>query len=142
MINKKIAILLLFTFLIIGAVYAVDFKAPNGLEKLGQHGFVDKKGHNIDFQNYTDSSHKTWFENDTDYMVQKHNDTFYIYADGSDVDPDKVEAVGILEVVEVDGEKYIVNSWTPNNNNEKDMQIIWNNILEFNKLNKLTPIKI
>ena len=144
MINKKITILLLFTFIIIGAAYATntpDFKAPNSLEKLGNQGFVDKKGHNIDFQEYTDSSHKTWFENDTGYIVQKHNDTFYIYSDSSEVDPNKAEAVGVLEVVEVDGNKLIINSWTPNDN-PNDMKIIWENLFEFNKLNKLTPIKI
>ncbi|MBR0059340.1 MAG: hypothetical protein IJP99_08435 [Methanobrevibacter sp.] len=141
--TKKITILLLFTFLIIGAAYAYEFKAPNDLHKIGTNSYVDEKGHNIVIQNYTDNSHKTWFENDTGYLVQKYNnnDSFYLYADSSEVNPNKAEAVGILEVVEIDGDKYIINSWTPNDN-EKDMELIWQNLLEFNKLNKLTPIKI
>ena len=144
MINKKILIALLFTFLLIGTVYATqEFQTPKDLHKIAINTYADEKGHNLDILNYTDSSHKTWFENDTGYLVQKYknNDSFYIYADSSEVDPNKAEAVGIIEVVEYDGAKYIINSWTPKEDN-KDMELIWENLLEFNKLNKLTPIKI
>ena len=144
MINKKIIILLLFTFLVIGAAYATqEFKVPNDLHKISVSTYADEKGHNLVIENYTENSHKTWFENDTGYLVQKYsnNDSFYLYADSSEVDPNKAEAVGILEVVEIDRNKYIINSWTPKEDN-KDMELIWENLLEFNKLNKLTPIKI
>ena len=144
--TKKIILLLLFTFLIIGVAYAAnvpDFKAPNGLHKSGTSNFIDEKGHNIQVMEDTDSSHKAWFENNTGSLVQKYdkNDSFYLYADSSEVDPSKAEAVGILEVVECDGNKYIIASWTPKDD-KKDMELVWENLLEFNKLNKLTPIKI
>lgn len=144
MINKKIILSILCLFLIIGVAYAAqEFQVPKDLHKMTSHSYVDEKGHNIEIQNYTESSHKTWFENDTGYLVQKYNnnDSFYIYADSSSVDKNKAEAVGILEVVEYKGNKYIINSWTPKED-KKDMEIIWNNLVEFNQLNKLTPIKI
>lgn len=144
MTNKKLILSILCLFLIIGVAYATsDFKVPKDLHKIATDNYVDEKGHNINIQNYTEDSYKTWFENDTGYLVQKYNnnDSFYLYADSSEVDPNKAEAVGILEIVEIDGKKYIISSWTPKED-KKDMEIIWENLLEFNKLNKLTPIKI
>ena len=144
MANKKIILSIICLFLIIGAAYAAqEFKIPTDLHKISTSSYVDEKGHNLDIQNYSESSYKTWFENDTGYLVQKYkdNDSFYLYADSSAVDPNKAEAVGILEIVEHDGNKYIINSWTPKED-KKDMDIIWENLLEFNKLNKLTPTKI
>ena len=144
MINKKIILSILCLFLIIGVAYAAqEFQVPKDLHKISTNSYVDEKGHNIQFQEYTESSHKTWFENDTGYIVQKYknNDSFYIYTDMSEVDKNKAEAVGILEVVECDGNKYIIASWTPKDD-KKDMELVWENLLEFNKLNKLTPIKI
>ena len=71
----------------------------------------------------------------------QNNGCYYIYVDSSEVDPDGVEAVGILEIVEIYGEKYIISSWTPGGD-DKDVKIVYSNLVEFNGLNHLTPIKL
>ena len=142
----KIIIGITLLFLIIGVVYATDnvdiFKAPSGLQASGTNSYLDGQGHNIQIAE-DEKFHEIWFENDTDYLVQpyENNNSFYFYVDGSDVDPDGVEQVGILEIVEKDGTKFIINSWTPNDG-EEDAKVIFNNLLEFNKINHLTPLKI
>ena len=144
----KIFIGITLLFLVMGVASATDmvdiFKAPSPLQALGNSGYADGQGHNIQIMEYDESSHDIWFVNDTDYLVQpyENNNSFYTYVDASDVDPDGVEQVGVLEVVEKDGSRYIINSWTPNDNSEKDVQLIFSNLLEFNKLNRLTPMEL
>lgn len=138
----KIAISISLLLLCIGVVCAethpVDiFKAPNGLHSMGYSSFVDEKGHNIMINEYNADNMKTWFENDTDpeYLVQPYetNNSFYL---GVDDDNDCY----ILEIVEKEGNKYIIGSWTPKGPNEA--KEIMDNLLEFNKLNKVKPLPI
>ena len=141
----KLTIGICLLFLLIGAVMAINtdnLKSPSRLSKLGDDSFVDRQGHNIQICEDTAEFHEIWFENNTDYTVQpyENNNSFYTYIDGSDVDSDGIEAIGIIEVVEIDGVKCIVSSWTPNNGENKD--VIFNNLLEFNKLNNLKPITL
>lgn len=137
----KILIGISILFLLLGTAYAIQnnekFTAPSGLHKMGYNDFVDEKGHNIMIMNYTDDNIKTWFENDTDpyYLVEPYsgNESFYLGVD------DENDCY-ILEVVEKDGCKYIIGSWTPKGAGETPT--ILSNLLEFNKLNKLNPINI
>ena len=133
----KIMLLMSILFLIIGVVSAEatvnDFKAPNGLEPMGKSSFVDKQGHNIQFVPDTDDSHKTWFENDTDYIVEKYNATCYLASDNEN-------DCYLIELVDFNGEKYIVYSWTANG--PGDAKIIQDNLDEFNKLNNLKPLEV
>ena len=140
----KILIGICIMLIFIGAVYAAtpnDFKAPSNLKPIGTNAFVDGNGHNIDFCSYEDNK-GIWFENDTGYIVGPYskNATFFAYVDESDVDPDGIEGVGVLEVVEVNGEKLIINSWTPNDN--EGIDDTYNALLEFNKLNNLKPLDV
>ena len=145
----KILIGLSVLFLIIGACYAAYpneiFKAPNGLEPIGHNDFVDKQGHNIQIIENSDSTHKTWFENNTEtgYIVTPYeaNNNFYMYSDASEVDPNKAEAVGVIEIVEKEGVKYIVSSWSAKDT-DADFKMVADNLLEFNKLNNLKPVAI
>ena len=136
---SKILIGIGILFLIIGVVSAADiadtFKAPSGLEKVGTNSFVDLQGHNILISEYTDSNIKTWLQNDSDpvYLVQKYNDTCYIATD------DENDCY-IHEIVEKDGVKYLISSWTPKGPDEA--KIIQGNLEEFNKINQLTPLPI
>ena len=138
---KKIIIGILLLFIVIGTVYAVHnnekFKAPTGLHAMGYNDFVDEKGHNIGIMEYTDDYYNTWFKNDTEdgYLVQPYseNPKYYIYADDEN-------DCGILEIVEKDGAKYIINSWTPNGSDEA--KVILDNLLEFNKLNNIKPLPV
>lgn len=126
-------------FLMIGVASATDlvdiFKAPSTLEPMGTSGYVDTQGHNIMIMEYSEDNYNTWFQNDTDpvYLVQKYNDTCYISVD------DENDCY-ILEIVEKDGTKYIVSSWTPKGPDET--KIIQGNLEEFNKINQLTPLPI
>lgn len=137
---KKSILILTLLFLIIGVAYAANnneiFKAPNGLEKMGTHDFVDKQGHNLMIEEYNDENIKTWFKNDTDpvYLVQESQQHPNIYMGATDEDS------YILEVVEKDGVKYIIGSWTPKSTS-RDTEMIWENLQEFNKLNNLKPIE-
>ena len=135
---KKI-ILMLAILLLIGTVYAANtneiFTAPNGLQKMGTHDFVDQQGHNIMIAEYTAENIKTWFENDTDYNVQpyKNHDNMYLGADNEN-------DCYILEVVEKDGTKYIIGSWTPKG--PAEAKKISDNLEDFNKINNLKPIEV
>ena len=137
----KKSILIITIFLLIGTVCAANnnelFTAPSGLQAVGHDDFVDKQGHNIMIKEYDDNSKKTWFENSTEtqYLVEPYQDNPNIYLGATDEDS------YILEVVEKDGKQYIIGSWTPNDS-KNDIKIIWENLQEFNKLNKLTPMEI
>lgn len=130
-----ISILCLCLGIVSAANFNEIFTAPPGLEAVGNNDFVDQQGHNIMIMEYKDENVQTWLQNDTDpeYLVQKYNDTCYI---GTDDENDCY----IFEIVEKDGSKYIVSSWTPKGPDET--KIIQNNLLEFNKLNHLTPMPI
>ena len=134
-ITMGITIIFLCLGIACAAQYNEMFTAPSGLHAIGHNDFVDEQGHNIIIMEYTDENKQTWFENDTDpeYLVQKYNDTCYIGVD------DENDCY-ILEIVEKDNTKYIVSSWTPKG--PEETAIIQNNLLEFNKLNQLTPLPI
>ena len=135
----KILIGISILVLLTGTVSAADlneiFTAPSGLHPMGTTTFVDEQGHNIVICEYNDENRQTWFENDTDpeYLVEKYNDTCYLGVD------DENDCY-LLEVVEKDGQQYIVSSWTPKGAGETS--VILANLLEFNKLNKVTPLEV
>jgi len=141
--NKiKILIGISILLLCISVAYAetkpVDiFTAPSPLLPLGNSAFADGAGHNIMICEYDDSNIQTWFQNDTDpeYLVEPYeaNNSFYLGVD------DENDCY-ILEVVEKEGTKYIVASWTPKG--ALETATIWENLQEFNKINKLTPIEV
>ena len=132
-----------------GMAYATNpvdiFKAPSPLTPLGDNSFVDGQGHNIQISEDTDSTHKIWFENNTEtgYIVTPYeaNNSFYMYSDASEVDPNTAEAVGVLEIVEKDGTNYIISSWSAKDT-DADFKMVASNLLEFNKLNNLKPLPI
>ena len=130
-----VSIILLCLGVASAAHYNEMFTAPPGLEAMGYNDFVDRQGHNIMIMEYDDESVQTWFQNDTDpeYLVQKYNDTCYIGVD------DENDCY-IFEIVEKDGNKCIVSSWTPKG--PEETKIIQQNLEEFNKLNQLTPLPI
>lgn len=128
-------------FIIIGTAYAAHnneiFIAPNGLHAMGYNDFVDEKGHNIMIMEDTEEHRQIWFENDTEanYLVEPYSGNNNLYL-GADDENDCY----ILEIVEKDGIKYIVASWTPKGAGEAST--IYNNLLDFNQLNHVTPLPI
>ena len=135
----KILIGICIILLLLGTVYAAQnneiFKAPSPLKPMGNNDFVDQQGHNIMVAELDDDNINTWFQNDTDpaYLVEKYNDTLYV---GTDDEHDCY----LHEIVEKDGKKYLVTSWTPNG--AEETAIIQGNLDEFNKLNNLKPLEI
>ncbi len=135
----KIITIVGIIFLLIGVASAANlvdtFKAPSSLQAMGNSNYADGQGHNIMLLEYNDDNKGTWLQNDSDpvYLVQKYNDTCYI---GTDDENDCY----IFEIVEKDGSKYIISSWTPKGPNEA--QTLKHNLEEFNKLNQLTPLPI
>ena len=134
---KKIIFGIGMLFLLLSVACAADlvdvFSPPSTLQPAGTSTYVDLEGHNIMMLEYSEDNYQSFFENDTDYSVQKYNDTCYIGAD------DENDCY-ILEMVEKDGKKYIIGSWTPNG--PADTEEIQSNLVEFNKINKLTPLTL
>lgn len=136
--NKTIKILIVAAaiFLMIGLVSAANpteiFKAPTGFTASANDTFTDGQNHNIQIFNYTDELYAKWFENNTGFSI---ND----YKDGNFLSRNTNNHYGILEIVEKDDNKYIIESWTAKNPNEANT--LTKNLEEFNKINNLTLIK-
>ena len=71
------------------------------------------------------------FENNAGFSV---ND----YKNGTFFTENHDHHYGILEIVEKEGNKYIIESWTAKNPNESN--VLKNNLKEFNSANDLKPI--
>ena len=78
---------------------------------------------------------KDYITNDTSnkYVVHKDKNNTYNYTDGS------VNEIGSFELIEVEGNKFIIDF--AKTGTENDLSNTYSNMLEFNKLNNLTPIK-
>lgn len=137
--NKTIKILIAAAaiILMIGIVSAANpvdiFKAPSGLTASGNDTFVDGQNHNIQIYNYTDELCSKWFKNDSGFSISQYkNENFF--SENSE------NHYGILEIVEKDGNKYIIDSWTSKNPNESNT--LKKNLEEFNNANGLKPIAV
>ncbi len=130
----KILIAAAAILLMIGVVSAnnVDtFKAPSGFTASGNDTFVDGQNHNIQIFNYTDELYSELFESDSTFSISKFKDNHFF-----NKNTDK--HYGILEIVEKDGNKYIIDSWTAKNPNESNE--LKKNLEDFNSANGLSPI--
>ncbi len=122
----------------LGAVCAVNvdaFLGPDSLSNRGNGTFADSQGHILHISEDTPINHQAWFENDTGHIVKPFDldDRYYMFFESSG-------ELGILEVIEHNGDKYIVNSWSKNGPDDC-YNLIWN-MFEFNNLNNLTPENI
>ena len=122
-------------FLMLCTVSAADsldvFKAPSGFEASGNDTFSDTENHNIQIFNFTDELYSELFEKDSTFSISNFKDNKF-FTKNTD------KHYGILEIVEKDGNKYIIDSWTSKNPNES--RELKNNLLEFNKVNDLKPL--
>lgn len=133
----KILIAAAAIILMIGIVSAANpvdiFKAPSGLTASGNDTFVDGQNHNIQIFNYTDELYSKWFKNDSGFSISQYKNKNF-FAENRD------HHYGILEIVEKDGNKYIIDSWTSKNPNESNT--LKKNLEEFNNVNGLKPIAV
>ena len=134
---KKISILAILLIITIGFVSAVEFQVPDGFTKQSDEFYTtaDNK-ENINIINF-EKEKDFWLENNTEdkYTVVGAENNTYNFTDGM------LNDVGVLEVVEVDGEKYIINFWT-DEGTDNDRTDNLKQMLEFNKLNKLEPLAV
>ena len=144
----KIIIGVLLMFLVIGIAAATDadnLKVPEGWESIGggsYHEIGDSpgegSGRNMMIMEYTDSNCNEFFENGTDdYYIFKNDDGSYNFTDWT-VNRDE----GCFEVVEIDGNQYFLFFSTNIDNDYSSELSIFDVMLEFNKLNNLTPIEV
>ena len=133
----KILITLAAIILMIGLVSATDpvdiFKAPSGFNASSNDTFVDAQNHNIQIFNYTDELYSELFESDPTFSISNFKDNHFFTKNTKN-------HYGILEIVENDNGKYIIESWTSKNPNEAN--VLEKNLKDFNTANDLKPIVV
>ena len=134
---KMLIVSLIFLIFFLSAVSAVgitDYNAPIGFERDPLTFIKD------DFQMEMDSyssfvDHDDYFENNDDRQVKIINGTYAEYFDSVK------EKSGVLEIIKVDGDQYVVDSFFDGDDKSKTKDCLIY-LEEFNKLNKFNPIKI
>lgn len=138
---KKVIFLLILGLISIGAVFAADdsiiFEVPNGFEDVGDGIFVlydmfKKPEQILSIVSYTEHDENDYLSNDTNnsYTVYAYENGTYNFVDKS------LNEQGSFEIIEVDGDKYIVDFAKEGIDNEKDFNETFKYLMEFNKLNK------
>ena len=131
----KILITVAAIFLMIGVVSAANpvdiFKAPSGFTASGNDTFTDGQNHNIQIFNFTEELYSKWLGNNSAFSIGK-------FKDGHFFSNEYEKHYGVLEIVEKDGTKYIIDSWTAKNPNEGSN--LKKNLEAFNSANNLKPI--
>lgn len=140
---KKMILFLLFAMMIIGAASAADqtsFKVPAEFEDIGDGVYVmydslKNPEEVLSVVKYNEHDWADYITNDTGnkYAVYKDGNNTYNFTDGS------VNEVGSFEIVEVDGDKFIIDF--AKSGDTGDLSKTYSNLLEFNKLNKIKPIE-
>ncbi len=138
---KKIFLILFFSSIILGIVYAADqssFKVPSDFEDLGDGVYVlydsSKNADEIlSVVKFNEHDWKDYTTNDTEnkYTVIKEDNNTYNYTDKS------IDEVGSFELVEAEGAKFIIDF--AKSGSDSDLSYTYDNLMEFNKLNDLKP---
>lgn len=140
---KKIIFVLIFSLVAIGSVFAADatsFSVPANFEDVGDGVFVmyDSLKNPIQILSvveFTEYDAEDYLTNDSDnnYSVFKADNDTFNFIDGS------VDEEGSFEIIEIDGVKYIVDFAKPGFEDGK-FDETFQNLMEFNKLNNITPL--
>ncbi len=134
---KKIAIGITILILLIGIVSATginDFKAPNGWDNKGNGAFFSPNpGEGILVMEYNDENVKDFIDNEFVTIKKDTSTNIMTYKDSD------LKQHGSMEIVEVDGNKFIVQSWAGDQSTASD-NILLSNLYNFNTVNNLTPI--
>ena len=143
---KKVMICLILSLFLIGFASAADlpnFNFPDDFKDVGDGIFIKYDSSNKPLQTfavieYTVTDAGDYLLNDTDYGYTVYNSTnnTFNFAD------EKLKEKGTIELIEIDGKKFIVESWDSLDGDKLDFKTTFNNILEFNKLNNITPLNI
>ena len=141
---KKIAVCLILTLFLICAVSAANmtnFTLPDDFEDVGDGVYIKydsakKVEQTFAIIKYTQYDAEDYLKNDTSYGYTVYNGTNNTF---NFVD-EKLNEKGSIELVEIDGQKYIVESWNAIDGNANDFTKTFQNLLDFNKLNNVKPI--
>lgn len=141
MVNKKIIIIFLIIFILIGinsvnAINPSEFKMPNGYHEIGEanDGSFSFGNNNLKINIYdnTDLNHGLFFKDYTNHITSYVGDNIYQYQESA--------YYGYFEVIELNGHQYIIVSFA--NTNQGNSSQLYENLLEFNKLNNVEPLAV
>lgn len=143
---KKVMICLILSLFLIGFVSAADlpnFKFPDEFKDVGDGVFIKYDSlknpeHTFAVIKYTSTDAGDYLLNDTKYGYTVYNSTNNTF---NFIDKELKER-GTIELIEVNGTRYIVESWDPLGGNDLDFNVTLSNLLAFNKLNNITPLNI
>lgn len=142
---KKIMLISIILLLTIGIVAAADLnnlKMPKDFKNTGSAGMYSQQdsngagtGFNAAITKYTDADADSWLKNDTSdgYVVMKKGSEYW-YTSQSDA--------GVVEVGELDGERYIIVFSTPHVLSSDDIGKCYDFMMEFNGLNNVKPVTV
>ena len=134
---KLMFVSLIFLILFVGAVSAVgitDYNAPIGFER--DPVTFTKGDFEMEMNTYSSFvDHDDYFNTTDDRQVKIINDTYAEYFDSVK------ERSGALEIVKIDDDQYIVDSFFDVDDKGKTNECL-KYLQEFNDLNKFKPIKI
>ena len=149
---KKLVCILLFGFLIIGAASAAnDFKINDGFNEINEYYSVnDENGMILYIWEYDDDLIRdSYLQNDTDYeIVSGDNNTYNITYNYHGTlaavkekanDGNATMDHGILEIAEIDGEKYIFMTYLEEGS-DKDWKLCHDELMKFNENNGIEPL--
>ena len=149
---KKLFAILLLSFLVIGAASAASiFEINEGYDPISdESAFNEKTNMYLDTLDYDDELVQEYYlQNASDYsIVSGDNDTYNITYDSVGQIGDAVSYLsngtvaldhGIMEIVEVDGKKYIIMTYKELGTKE-DWKICYDELMKFNENNNLEPI--
>jgi hypothetical protein len=147
---KNLICILLFGFLIVGAVGAHDFKLNDGFSEVTEYYSMNDDGMRISTWDYNDTDlREAYLENSTHYtIVSGDNDTYNVTYDTNDAmdsiilnvsDENATMDHGILEIAEVDGNKYIIMSYLENGT-DADWKSCYDELMKFNENNAIVPL--
>lgn len=134
---KLMFVSLIFLIFFVGAVSAVgitDYNAPIGFER--DPVTFTKGDFEMEMNTYSAFvDHDDYFNTTDDRQVKIINDTYAEYFDSVK------ERSGALEIVKIDDDQYIVDSFFDGDDKGKTNECL-KYLQEFNDLNKFKPIKI
>ena len=149
---KKLFAILLLSFLVIGAASAASiFEINEGYDPISdESAFNEKTNMYLDTWDYDDELVQEYYlQTASDYsIVSGDNDTYNITYDSVGQIGDAVSYLsngtvaldhGIMEIVEVDGKKYIIMTYKELGTKE-DWKICYDELMKFNENNNLEPI--
>ena len=143
---KKIFILVIFiSFLSIGVAVAantIEVDVPAGFDDLGGNVYISqsfgKPDQFLTIVPFDDYYKADYLINDSSdgYFIYPYKNNTFNYVEGS------VNEQGSFEIIEFEGEKYIIDFSDESINDKNDFSATYKWLVEFNKLNNFTAVNV